>query len=97
MKPLDEIYEPIVIEDDDDIGSNRSSNRPLLELAKTRMSRRTALKGFVTTAAMGALGGTLTSRFALAAGGGASSLGFQPLEQVITGDHRSRPATAPRS
>ena len=51
MKPLDETYEPVVIEDDDDIGSNRSANRPLLELAKTRMSRRTALKGFVTTAA----------------------------------------------
>ena len=38
MKPLDETYEPVVIEDDDDIGSNRSANRPLLELAKTRMS-----------------------------------------------------------
>ena len=49
----------------------------MIELAKTRMSRRTALKGFVTTAAVGALGGTLTSRFALAAEGGPSTLGFQ--------------------
>ena len=51
-----EDYEPIAIEDDDDIGSNRSANRPLLEISRTRMSRRTALKGFVTTAAVGALG-----------------------------------------
>ena len=91
MKPLDEMYEPVVIEDDDDIGSNRSTNRPLLELAKTRMSRRTALKGFVTTAVMGALGGTLTSRFALAAEGGPSTLGFQSLEQVITENHTVAP------
>ncbi|HYZ27318.1 MAG TPA: PhoX family phosphatase [Geminicoccaceae bacterium] len=91
MKTLDETYEPVVIEDDDDIGSNRSSNQPLLELARTRMSRRTALKGFVTTAAVGAFGGTLTSRFALAAEGGPSTLGFQSLEQVIKEDHQVAP------
>ena len=91
MKPLDETYEPVVIEDDDDIGSNRSANRPLLELAKTRMSRRTALKGFVTTAAVGAFGHTLTSRFALAAEGGPSTLGFQSLEQVIKENHQVAP------
>ena len=68
MATIDQIYEPITVEDGDDLGTNRSSNRPLLELARTRMSRRTALKGFVTTAAVGALGGTLTSKFALAAG-----------------------------
>ncbi|HZA66119.1 MAG TPA: PhoX family phosphatase [Geminicoccaceae bacterium] len=91
MKTLDQKYAPIVINDGDDIGSNRSANQPLLELAKTRMSRRTALKGFVTTAAVGALGGTLTSRFALAAEGGPSTLGFQSLEQVITEDHAVAP------
>ena len=66
MTTLDQKYAPIVICDRDDIGSNRSSNRPLLELHKVRMSRRAALKGFVTTAVVGALGGTLTSRVALA-------------------------------
>jgi uncharacterized protein len=91
MRSLDETYEPVVIEDDDDIGSNRSANRPLLELAKTRMSRRTALKGFVTTAAVGALGHTLTSRFAFAAEGSPSTLGFQSLEQVITEHHAVAP------
>jgi uncharacterized protein len=91
MKHLDELYEPIVVEDADDIGSNRSTNQPLLELAKVRMSRRTALKGFVTTAAIGALGGTLTSRFALAAESGPSTLGFQSLQQVITENHAVAP------
>jgi secreted PhoX family phosphatase len=91
MRPLHETYEPIVIEDGDDIGANRSANRPLLELAKTRMSRRTALKGFVTTAVFGVVGDTLTSRFALAAEGGPSTLGFQSLEQVITETHAVAP------
>ena len=90
MRRLDETYEPIVIQDSDDIGSNRSSNRPLIELARARMSRRTALKGFLTTA-VGALGGTLTSRFALAAESGPSTLGFQSLEQVITENHAVAP------
>jgi hypothetical protein len=87
MRRLDETYEPIVIEDGDDIGSNRSCNQPLLEIARARMSRRTALKGFVTTAMMGALGGTLTSRVALAA----SSFGFESLAQTITEDMQVAP------
>ena len=45
MATLDQTYAPIVIRDRDDIGSNRSSNQPLLELHKARMSRRAALKG----------------------------------------------------
>jgi uncharacterized protein len=90
MTTIDQIYEPVTVKDGDDIGSNRSSNQPLLELARARMSRRTALKGFVTTAAVGALGGTLTSKFALAQGG-PSTLGFQSLEQVITENHAVAP------
>ena len=90
MTTIDQIYEPVTVKDGDDLGSNRSSNQPLLELARTRMSRRTALKGFVTTAAIGALGGTLTSKFALAQGG-PSTLGFQSLEQVITENHAVAP------
>lgn len=94
MTTIDQIYEPVTVEDSDDLGTNRSSNQPLLELARARMSRRTALKGFVTTAAMGALGGlggTLTSKFALAQGGGPSTLGFQSLEQTITENHAVAP------
>jgi hypothetical protein len=91
MKTIDKTYEPVVIEDGDDIGSNRSSNRPLLEIVEGRMSRRTALKAFVTTAAAGAFGHSLTSRFALAAGGDPSTLTFTPLEQVITQNHAVAP------
>jgi uncharacterized protein len=87
MRSLDQEYEPITVTDGDDIGSNCSSNRPLLDLAGARMSRRTALKGFVTTAVMGALGGTLTSRVALAA----SSFGFESLAQTITEDMQIAP------
>ena len=87
MRRLDQEYEPITVTDGDDIGSNCSSNPPLLELAGARMSRRAALKGFVTTAVMGALGGTLTSRVALAA----SSFGFQSLAQTITEDMQVAP------
>jgi secreted PhoX family phosphatase len=84
---VDEIYEAVTVKDGDDVGANRSGNRPLLELARARMSRRTALKGFVTTALVGALGGTLTSRVALAA----SSLSFQSLPQTITEDMQVAP------
>ena len=91
MRTLDQDYAPITLSDSDDIGSNRSTNRPLLELAKSRMSRRTALKGFVTTAALGAFGNPLTSRIALAAGNGPSTLGFQSLPQVITENHAVAP------
>ena len=87
MATVDQMYEPVTVSDGDDIGSNRSSNRPLLEIARARMSRRTALKGFITTAAIGALGGTLTSRVALAA----SSIGFESLAQTITEDMQVAP------
>jgi uncharacterized protein len=87
MKRVDQEYAPIVVRDRDDIGSNCSSNRPLLELAGARMSRRTALKGFVTTAVMGALGGTLTSRVALAG----SSFGFESVPHAIADDMQVAP------
>jgi secreted PhoX family phosphatase len=87
MKRVDQEYAPIVVRDRDDVGSNCSSNRPLLELAGARMSRRTALKGFVTTAVMGALGGTLTSRVALAG----SSFGFESVPHTIADDMQVAP------
>jgi uncharacterized protein len=87
MKTVDQEYAPIVVRDRDDVGSNRSSNRPLLEIAGARISRRTALKGFVTTAVMGALGGTLTSRVALAG----SSFGFESVPHTIADDMQVAP------
>jgi uncharacterized protein len=92
MASLKDLYEPRIIQDGDDVGSNPSSNPPLLELAKSRMSRRAALKAFVTTAAVGAMGNGLTSKFALAAAGSdPSTLSFMPLAQVITETHHVAP------
>ncbi len=96
MQRLDENYEAATIRDGDDIGSNRSTNRPLLELVEARLSRRAALKGFVTTAAFGALGGTLTSRIALAAAGDPSTLTFGSLAQVIKEDQQVAPGYSAR-
>jgi uncharacterized protein len=91
MASLKDLYEPRIIQDGDDVGSNPSSNPPLLELAKSRMSRRAAIKGFASAAVVGAIGGTLTSRVAMAANGGLSSLGFEPLMQVIKDTHQVAP------
>ena len=96
MQRQDETYEAATIRDGDDIGSNRSTNRPLLELVEARLSRRAALKGFVTTAAFGALGGTLTSRIALAAAGDPSTLTFGSLAQVIKEDQQVAPGYSAR-
>jgi secreted PhoX family phosphatase len=84
-------YKPILVEDDDDIGSNHSVNQPLLELARVRMSRRAALKGFAVAAAAGVFGGTMASRIAMAAAGDPSTLAFSPLKQVIEDDHQVAP------
>ena len=96
MATLDQTYAAIVVRDRDDIGSNRSSNRPLLELHKARMSRRAALKGFVTTAAFGAVGGTLTSKIALAAASDPSTLTFSSLAQSIKEDQQVAPGYSAR-
>ena len=96
MATLDQTYAAIVVRDRDDIGSNRSSNRPLLELHNARMSRRAALKGFVTTAAFGAVGGTLTSKIALAAASDPSTLTFSSLAQSIKEDQQVAPGYSAR-
>ena len=88
MKTLDQTYEPVTITDDDDIGSNRSTNRPLLEIHQARLGRRAVLKGFMTSAAMGALGGTFTSKMALAAEGDGSTLTFEQPKHVILDTHQ---------
>jgi len=90
-RSLDQLYAPLVVDDEDDLGTNRSTNQPLLELHRARLSRRAALKGFAVAAAAGAFGSTFASRVALAAGGDPSTLGFSPLEQVIKDDHQIAP------
>ena len=88
---LEELYEPVLIKDADDLGSNPSSNTPLAEIAQARLDRRAVLRGFVSTAVVAGMGGTLTSKIALAAAGSASTLGFQSIPQTITENHAVAP------
>ena len=84
---LDQRYEPVVIEDADDIGSNTSSNTPLLEIVAARLGRRSVLKGFLSAAVAG---GTLTSRYAIAAGSD-SGFTFQSPPHTIKEDMQLAP------
>src|SRR5688572_12322088 len=91
---LEELYEPVLVEDSDDVGRNPSGNTPLAEIAQARLDRRAVLRGFVSaTVAAGVGGGTLTSKIALAAGEATlpTSLGFQSLPQVIAEGHAIAP------
>jgi len=87
MENLDQRYEPIEVDDEDDFSANSTGNRPFLEIAEARFGRREVLKGFLAAAATGAFGGTLTSKAALAAGD-SSSFTFKALEQVIKEGHQ---------
>ena len=89
MDTLDRLYAPITVNDDDDIGSNNSSNTPLIEIARNRVDRRAVLKGFVTGAALGA-GASLTSKSALAANA-PSTLTFTQAQHKITDTHQVAP------
>jgi len=81
--------------------SRSTDTVPFAEMARTRLSRRTALKGaFLTTAGAAAAGTAVSSPFALLAGpaeaatgetGGPSTLGFEELEKAIADDHRVSP------
>jgi secreted PhoX family phosphatase len=90
---LNEKYEPLVVEDEDDVSANPTANQPLIEVIEARYSRRSVLKGFAATAALGATGGALTaggaltSRVAFAAGD-PSTLTFRPPKHVILETHQ---------
>jgi secreted PhoX family phosphatase len=89
---LQDLYEAILVEDGDDIGCNPTGNTPLAEIAAARLQRRAVLKGFISAAAVTGIGGTLTSKVALAATQGSpSTLGFQSLPQTITTQHAVAP------
>jgi uncharacterized protein len=83
---LMERYEPVVVADRDDIGSNPTDNRPMMEVIEARLSRRGMLRGALAGLAAAAFGGTLTSRLALAAGS-PSTLTFEELEHGIDDTH----------
>ena len=56
MGKLEELYEPVLVEDGDDVGSNPSSNTPLAEIAQARLDRRAVLRGFVSATVAGGRG-----------------------------------------
>lgn len=91
MDTVEKLYEPIEVHDDDDIGSNRSSNTPLVELIDGKVGRRAMLRGLMAGAAVGAVatvGSTMTSKVALAASDQASTLTFAPPRHQIMDDHQ---------
>src|SRR3712207_2857240 len=93
MTSLAESFEPIVVEDADDVGSNTSANTPLLEISEIRTSRRDLLKGLLgTTAALcAALGTGGVLRPIGAAAQSASTLTFTQPRHVILASHQVAP------
>ena len=63
---LSEIYAPMVIKDRDDIGSNPTANRPMIDIIETRLSRRFVLGGLAAGGAFGIYGGMIAGRVAIA-------------------------------
>ena len=95
-KSLDQRFEPIVVEDADDIGSNDSTNTPFLEVSGMRAGRRDLLKGLLgTTTALGAAFATGAAAGVLrpseAAAQGASTLTFTQPRHVILDSHQVAP------
>ena len=87
MTSLDERYEPVVVQDQDDIGSNNSANVPLIEITQSCPSRRGLLKGLMastaTVAASGALPKMVGAAAAEEAAKGPSTLTFTQPPHVI--------------
>ena len=78
------------IEDDDDLPSNDSGNTPFAEIAEARLSRRGVLAGLAGAATIGAMGQSMISRQALAAGA-KSSLTFTETPHVYDATHHVAP------
>ncbi|MEO1089515.1 MAG: PhoX family phosphatase [Pseudomonadota bacterium] len=92
MDSLKDRYTPVVVENEDDLGTNPSSNTPMLELIERRLERRSMMKGFFAMTALGAFGGTITNRSGLAmAAEGETSLTFTQPDHVILDDHQVAP------
>jgi hypothetical protein len=83
---LSDLYPPVKIADRDDIGSNPTANRPIVDIIEARLSRRSALRGLAAGGAIGLFGGTMTSRLALAADN-PSTLTFEEIEHGIDETH----------
>ena len=76
---LSEIYAPMVIKDQDDVGSNPTANRPMIDIIEARVSRRSVLGGLAASGALVIYESAIASRGAMAADP-ASTLTFEELE-----------------
>jgi uncharacterized protein len=75
----------------DDIGNNPNPERPIGEIIRLRLSRRDAIKGMLTSAAVVAMGGGLVGRFpapTAASTHARSTLTFEELPHGVGPDHR---------
>lgn len=95
MTSLDERYEPIAVQDRDDIGSNNSANVPLIEITQTCPSRRGLLKGLMASTAAVAASGALPKMVGAAAAEeaakGPSTLTFTQAPHEIGEGHQVAP------
>jgi secreted PhoX family phosphatase len=95
MTSLDERYEPIAVQDRDDIGSNNSANVPLIEITQTCPSRRGLLKGLMASTAAVAASGALPKMVGAAAADeaakGPSTLTFTQTPHEIGERHQVAP------
>jgi hypothetical protein len=83
---LSDLYPPVAVRDRDDIGSNPTLTQPIQKVIEARLARRELLKGLAAGAAFGVLGGTMTSRLAMAADN-PSTLTFEEIEHGIDENH----------
>ena len=94
MTSLDERYEPVVVQDQDDIGSNNSANAPLIEIIQSCPSRRSLLKGLMASTAAGAstaLPKMVGAAAAEEAANGPSTLTFTQVPHEIGEVHQVAP------
>jgi hypothetical protein len=64
---LFEVFAPQVIKDRDDVGSNPTANRPLIDVIEARLNRRAMLGGLAAGGAFAIYGGFGVSGQAVAA------------------------------
>jgi secreted PhoX family phosphatase len=85
---LAERYSPLAVKDNDDVGSNPTSNRPMLEIIETRLDRRSLLGGMAAGGALGLYGtGVWMAPPARAQDKPVSTLTFQEIEHGIDETH----------
>ncbi|MDP9137463.1 MAG: PhoX family phosphatase [Pseudomonadota bacterium] len=85
---LSEIFGPVHIKDPDDIGSNPTGNRPMIDIIEARVSRRSVLGGLAAGGMLGVYGSSVAGRSALAADP-ASTLTFEEIEHGIDATHHA--------